>query len=81
MTAALFHRVVLTEDLPKEGLRAGDVGVVVEHYPAFAGTPEGYEVEFFAATGETLVVVSIPATSVRPATPADILAVRETTRA
>jgi uncharacterized protein DUF4926 len=81
VTAALFHRVVLKEDLPEEDLRAGDVGVVVEHYPARAGVPEGYEVEFFAATGETLAVVSVPAASVRPATPADILAVRETTRA
>ena len=38
---ALFERVVLTRDLPDDGLQAGDVGVIVEHYPATAKVPEG----------------------------------------
>ena len=39
---ASFHqRVVLAKDLPEHGLRAGDVGVVVEHYPARDAVPEG----------------------------------------
>jgi len=41
MTLALYRRVVLKQDLPEEGFRAGDVGVIVEHYPARAGVPEG----------------------------------------
>lgn len=45
MTLALYQRVVLTQDLPEERLRAGDVGVIVEHYPARADVPEGYELE------------------------------------
>lgn len=80
MTVALFERVVLTQDLPKEGLRAGDVGVVVEHYPARDGVPEGYEVEFFTASGGTVAVVSVAATSVRAATELDMLSVRELAR-
>ena len=74
---ALFERVVLTRDLPEEGLRAGDVGVIVEHYLSTAGVPEGYEFEVFAASGKTLAVVSVPATFVRRATEHDILTVRE----
>ena len=74
---ALFERVVLTRDLPDEGLRAGDVGVIVEHYTATAEVPEGYELEVFAASGKTLAVVSVPATFVRRATERDILTVRE----
>jgi len=74
---APFDRVVLTRDLPDEGLRAGDVGVIVEHYPATAEVPEGYELEVFAASGQTLAVVSVPATFVRRATERDILTVRE----
>jgi hypothetical protein len=46
MTLALYQRVVLTQDLPKEGLRAGDVGVIVEHYSARADVPEGVDGEF-----------------------------------
>ena len=73
----LFERVVLTRDLPDEGLQAGDVGVIVEEYPATREAPQGYELEVFAANGKTLAVVSVPATFVRRATERDILSVRE----
>ena len=81
MTLAIYQRVVLTQDLPKEGLRAGDVGVVVEHYQARADAPEGYELEVFAATGQTIAVVSVPASAVRQATEHEVLSVREMARA
>jgi hypothetical protein len=58
---------VLTTDLPEDRLQTGDVGVVVEHYRPRGDAPEGYEVEFFSATGETVAVVSLPATSLRAA--------------
>jgi Domain of unknown function (DUF4926) len=82
MTLALYQRVVLTqEDLPKEGLRAGDVGVIVEHYLARASVPEGYKIEVFAANGQTVAVVSVPAAAVREAAEHEILSVREMARA
>ena len=81
MTFTAFQRVVLTADVPEERLRAGDVGVVVEHYLPRGDVPEGYEVEFFSATGETVAVVSLPATSLRAATASEILSVRGLARA
>ncbi len=78
---ALYQRVVLTRDLPDDGLRAGDVGVVVEHYPASGGMGQGYEVEFFAASGETAAIVSVAADSLRAVTGHEILSVREFARA
>jgi hypothetical protein len=80
MTLPLYRRVVLTQDLPAEGLRAGDIGVVVEHYAPRADTPEGYELEVFAATGQTIAVVSVPATAIREATEREVLSVREMAR-
>ena len=77
MTLALYQRIVLTRDIPEEGLRAGDVGVIVEHYPARANVPEGYELEVFAATGQTIAVVSVPADAIREATEHEVLSVRE----
>jgi hypothetical protein len=77
----LFERVVLTRDLPADHLRAGDVGVIVEHYAPRGGAPEGYEVEFFAASGDTVAVVSIAAADLRTATEHEILSVREFARA
>jgi hypothetical protein len=76
MSLQPFDRAVLVEDLPTEGLRAGDVGVVVEHYEAHGETPEGYELEFFSARGETVAVVSAPATAVRMAERHELLTVR-----
>jgi Domain of unknown function (DUF4926) len=81
MSLAPYQRVVLTQDLPKEALRAGDVGVIVEHYPGRAGVPEGYELEVFAANGQTVAVVSLPASAVREATEHEVLSVREMARA
>ena len=54
--------VVLAEDLPKHGLRAGDLGTVVLVHKRAAG----YEVEFATLGGETVAVVTLEAGQVRP---------------
>lgn len=64
--------VVLTRDLPDEGLLAGDVGAVVGHYAA-----GGYEVEFTAADGSTVAVVTVGDDAIRPRRRREILHVRE----
>jgi hypothetical protein len=56
-----LSQVVLTEDVPEHGLKAGDVGTVVLVHRG----GEGYEVEFVAFDGETLAVVSVYAAQVR----------------
>ena len=53
--------VVLTEDLPTHGLLRGDLGTVVLVHAA-----GGYEVEFMTLDGETLAVVSMFPSQVRP---------------
>ena len=45
---AELNRVILTEDLPKYGLKAGDIGTVVLLHRG----GEGYEVEFAMLDGE-----------------------------
>lgn len=64
--------VVLTTDLPDEGLKAGDLGAVVAVYKDGAA----YEVEFVTLTGETISVVTVPRHSLRPVDEKD----RPTTR-
>lgn len=77
MSLELFSRVILVKDLPDENLVAGDMGTLVEHHPATKDYPEGYEVEFFSGNGETIAVVSVPASALRRVTSKDILHVRE----
>lgn len=56
-----LEQVVLTTDLPEHHLEAGDIGTVVLVHEGGAG----YEVEFVALNGETLVVTTVTSTQVR----------------
>lgn len=67
-----FERVVLTRDVPEEGLVAGDVGTVVHAY----GAGEGYEVEFLTPSGRTIAVATLEAEDVREAGEREVLHVR-----
>ena len=72
MTIREHDLVVLTADIPAEGLELGDVGTVVLVHRADAG----FEVEFATLAGETLAVVTVPANSVRPVGDNEIAHVR-----
>jgi hypothetical protein len=54
--------IILTTDIPKYGLTAGDIGTVVMVHP----NDQGFEVEFVALNGETLAVASLYPSQVRP---------------
>jgi hypothetical protein len=72
----MYSDVILTRDVTEHGLRAGDVGTLVERH-AVPGVPEdGYSVEFFDMTGNTVTVATLPASALRLPTPADRPAVR-----
>jgi len=67
-----LDQVVLTNDLPEHGLKAGDIGTVVLEHIA----KKGYEVEFVALDGETLAVVSVFPAQIRPIGHREIARVR-----
>ena len=79
MPFELYGDVILTRDVTEHGLRAGDVGTVVERHAVPSVTEEGYSVEFFDMTGNTVGVVVLPASALRLPTPADRPAVRALT--
>lgn len=56
-----LERVVLTEDLVEDGLKAGDVGMVVHVY----GGGAGYEVEFVTLNGDLVALVALNPAQVR----------------
>jgi hypothetical protein len=73
MTLELFERAVLTRNLLADGLRAGDVGLIVDRHPGDGARPLTYELEFFSERGETITVVAVPASALRAATMNDLL--------
>ncbi|HET9417929.1 MAG TPA: DUF4926 domain-containing protein [Chthoniobacterales bacterium] len=69
-------RVVLTDDVPSERLKAGDIGTIVHIHRG----GEAYEVEFICLDGETIGVVTLKASQVRPAQSREIAHARELAR-
>ncbi len=73
-----FHAldtVVLNKPLPKRGLCVGDLGAVVGTYE-----PDGLDVEFVTASGQTRALVTLKETDVREVRDRAIVAVRSTAR-
>ena len=66
-------QIVLTSDLPEEGLKAGDVGTIVHIHRR----GEAFEVEFMALDGNTIAVATVMASQVRPVTDRDVTHARQ----
>ena len=65
--------IVLTQDIPDEGLQSGDVGTAVHVHRD--GT--AYEVEFMTLTGDTVAVATVLPSQLRPVSRKDLAHVRE----
>jgi hypothetical protein len=67
--------IVLKHDFPEERLAAGDVGTVMLVHAQGAG----YEVEFTTLSGDTVAVVTLDASDVRPVEAHEIMHARAVT--
>jgi len=68
----LHERIILTDDLPSEGLESGDVGTVVFVHEK----GEAYEVEFLTLSGATAAVATVRAEQLRPVGQRDLVHAR-----
>lgn len=65
-TLALFQLVELNQDVPNTLVKKGDKGVILDHLNPTKNQPEaGYTLEVFK-DGETLDVISVPISWVKP---------------
>lgn len=64
--------VVLTHDIKEYGLKMGDLGTIVHLYD----DKKAIEVEFVAASGKTIVLLTLTPKDVRPMAKNEILHVR-----
>jgi hypothetical protein len=76
MKFELYKDAVLMADLPEHRLRRGDLVRLVEHHIAPDGT-EGYSAEVFNALGDTLAVIAVPESNLKPLREDEILCARE----
>ncbi|NOZ50535.1 MAG: DUF4926 domain-containing protein [Chloroflexi bacterium] len=75
MKFKLFDDIVLSRDIPEEMLKVGDIATIVEYHPV-GHDEDGYTLEVFNALGDTVAVVTVPASAIRPVSEEDIPAVR-----
>jgi hypothetical protein len=61
--------VILTHDIDDYKLKSGDVGTVVHCYH----DNKGFEVEFVTAKGNTIAVLTLTTSDIRPFDPSEIL--------
>ncbi len=71
MKYTVLDTVVLNKDIPEHGLKAGDVGAIVEIYE-----PDGIEVEFVTGSGATQALLTLNIKDVHPISDREILSVR-----
>ncbi len=71
MKYKVLDTVVLDRDLPKQGLRSGDLGAIVQVYE-----PDGLDIEFVTASGKTQALVTLKVGDVRPVQDSDLISVR-----
>jgi hypothetical protein len=76
MKYPLYSRVALADDLPKRRLRRGDVAVVVEYHPGRPNQEPGYSLEIFNALGETVDVVTVRESQIKPLAGDELLSAR-----
>jgi Domain of unknown function (DUF4926) len=68
----LLDTVALARDLQASGLQRGDLGAIVHVHG-----PDAFEVEFVAASGRTLALLTLQGGDLRPLGDRDLLSVRE----
>ena len=75
MKYKLFEEVFLTKDIPEKRLKKGDIATIVDHHPA-SGGEDGYSLEVFNATGDTIAVITIPESFIEHLSEDEIFTIR-----
>ncbi|WP_013325678.1 DUF4926 domain-containing protein [Gloeothece verrucosa] len=72
----LYQRVSLNRDFPEHNLKKGDIATLVDLVPHPTDGEDGYVLEVFNAIGESINVIIVPLSTVKPLKPDEILSVR-----
>ncbi|MCC6458301.1 MAG: DUF4926 domain-containing protein [Caldilineaceae bacterium] len=76
MELELFQEVALTQDVKSENLRKGDVATLVDYVQHPDSAEKGAVLEVFNALGESIAVVTVPASAIAPLRADQVPAVR-----
>ena len=81
MAYPLFTRVALQEDFPEYQLYRGDVATIVDLHEAEDSEETGYSLEVFNAIGETIAVLVVEESKIKPLKRNEIFHIRQIDKA
>lgn len=76
MNFELYQPVALKSDLPEHQLKKDDVATLIDFVPHRQTGEDGCVLEVFNATGESIAVVVVSKSNIKPLTKNEILSVR-----
>ena len=76
MTIELFTEVSLNRDIAEYALKMGDIATLVDFVPHPQGGEAGCVLEIFNAIGESIAVVTVPISAIKPLAANEVLTIR-----
>ena len=77
MNLELYQEIALTRNLPENQLKQGDIASLIDFVPHPNDGETGCVLEIFNAIGESIKVVTVPISAIKPLTGNDILTTRQ----
>ena len=76
MTLELFTEISLSRDVAEYHLKQGDIATLVDFIPHPEGREPGCVLEIFNAVGESIAVVTVPISAIKPLAANEVLTIR-----
>lgn len=76
MKLELYQYVVLCRDIPEHNLKRGDVAMLIDYVTHPENGEDGYILEVFNATGDSMAVFTVPVSAVEIPPSNAVLAIR-----
>ena len=77
MNIELYQEIALTHDIPQHNLKQGDIATLIDFVEHPTGGETGCILEIFNAVGESINILTVPISAVKPLTAEDILTSRK----
>ena len=76
MTLELFTEISLNRDIAEYHLKTGDIATLVDFVPHPQGGEPGCVLEIFNAVGESIAVITVPKSAIKPLAANEVLTIR-----
>ena len=76
MTLELFTEIALNRDIAEYHLKIGDVATLVDFVPHPQEGEPGCVLEIFNAVGESIAIVAVPISAIKPLSANEVLTIR-----